>query len=62
MRLFLSDALASQDVPWSSARVSLVFRLFYICCVLHLKKAAALVGSSRNSLFSKLFKQRREKA
>ena len=39
MRLFLSDALASQDVPWSSARVSLVFRLFYICCVLHLKTA-----------------------
>ena len=39
MRLILSDALASQDVTWSSARVSLVFRLFYICCVLHLKKA-----------------------
>ena len=38
MRLILSDALASQDVTWSSARVSLD-RLFYICCVLHLKKA-----------------------
>ena len=62
MRLILSDALASQDVTWSFSRVSLVFRLFYICYVLHLKKACRFGWFFKEFPFSKLFKRRREKA
>ena len=50
MRLILKDALASQDVTWSTARAwFLTFFALAAFCIL--KELAALVSSSRNLLF-----------